>query len=241
LRAAFRPLLRILPLLGIVTAVLFIAFLRPEAEYLVAELTRHHAALSAFVAAHFPTAILAFAAVYFLTKALFLPAGPFLTATGGLLLGTAATTIAGSIAGAFAAALLYFVADRGIGRGLRARAIPFVDRIATGFRRYGFSYLVAFRLVPIVPFWAGCFVPALLGVRFSTYLLATLVGSFPSIFLYASLGQGLGAVLDEGDASWESLSRPAILAPLFGLAVLALIPVLWSKLRLFSSPPRKSV
>jgi uncharacterized membrane protein YdjX (TVP38/TMEM64 family) len=226
-----RSLARAIPILAIIAAILSIAFLRPEADYLLHELADHRADLDSWVAAHFATAVVAFAGIYFVTKAAFLPTGPVLTAVGGLLLGITAATIAGSVGGVLAAALLYVVADLGIGRGLRARAFPFVERVGAGFRRYGFSYLVAFRLVPIVPFWAGCFVPAILGVRFGTYLLATLVGSLPSIFLYASLGHGLGRVLDQGGASLEAFSRPDIVGPLFGLAALSLAPVLWGKLR----------
>jgi uncharacterized membrane protein YdjX (TVP38/TMEM64 family) len=226
-----RSLSRAVPILAIIAAVLSIVFLRPEADYLMRELADHRADLVAWVGGNFTTAVLAFAGVYFVTKAAFLPTGPLLTAIGGLLLGITATTIAGSVGGTLAAALLYIVADLGIGRGLRARAFPFVERVSAGFRRYGFSYLVAFRLVPIVPFWAGCFVPAILGVRFGTYLLATIVGSLPSIFLYASLGHGLGRVLDQGGSSIEAFSRPDIVGPLFGLAVLSLAPVLWGKLR----------
>jgi uncharacterized membrane protein YdjX (TVP38/TMEM64 family) len=226
-----RSLARAIPILAIAAAVLSLVFLRPEADYLLRELADHRAELAGWIAGHFTTAVIGFAAIYCVTKAAFLPTGPVLTAIGGLLLGIAATTIAASVGGALAAALLYVVADLGIGRGLRARAFPFVERVGAGFRRYGFSYLVAFRLVPVVPFWAGCFVPAILGVRFGTYLLATLVGSLPSIFLYASLGHGLGRALDQGGASLEVLSRPDIVGPLFGLAALSLAPVLWSKLR----------
>src|SRR5689334_653441 len=220
-----RPsLARIVVVLGAVAAVLSIVILRPEADYLLREFADHRAELADWIAGHFATAVVAFMAIYCITKAAFLPTGPVLTAIGGLLLGITATTVASSVGGALAAAILYVVAEFGIGRGLRARAIPFVEKVGAGFRRYGFSYLVAFRLVPIVPFWAGCFVPAILGVRFGTYILATLVGSLPSIFLYASLGHGLGRALDQGGASLDALSRPDIAGPLFGLAALSLAP-----------------
>jgi uncharacterized membrane protein YdjX (TVP38/TMEM64 family) len=226
-----RSLARAITILAIVAAVLSLVFLRPEADYLLRELADHRAELADWIAGHFATAVIAFGAIYCVTKAAFLPTGPVLTAIGGLLLGITATTIAGSIGGALAAALLYAVAELGVGRGLRARAFPFVEKVGAGFRRYGFSYLVAFRLVPVVPFWVGCFVPAILGVRFGTYILATFVGSLPSIFLYASLGHGLGKALDQGGAPLDALSRPDIVGPHFGLAALSLAPVLWSKLR----------
>lgn len=226
-----RSLPRLLGALVLLLALGAILLLRPELESLLRELAEHRAELGDWVGTHFATALLAFGAIYFVTKAAFLPTGPLLTAIGGLLLGVPATVAAASLGGAAAAALLYVVADLGIGRRLRARAFPFVERVSAGFRRYGFSYLVAFRLVPVVPFWAGCFVPAILGVRFGTYLAATIVGGLPSALLYASLGHGLGRALDQGSASLDAFSRPDIIGPLFGLAALAVAPVLWGKLR----------
>lgn len=226
-----RSLARLLGALALLLAVGAVLFLRPELQGLLTEVAEHKAELGAWVATHYATALLAFTAVYFVTKAAFLPTGPLLTALGGLFLGVPATAAAASLGGAAAAALLYVVADLGVGRRLRARAFPFVERASAGFRRYGFSYLVAFRLVPVVPFWAGCFVPAILGVRFGTYLAATIVGSLPSALLYASLGHGLGRALDQGPVSLDAFSRPDIIGPLFGLAALALAPVLWGKLR----------
>jgi uncharacterized membrane protein YdjX (TVP38/TMEM64 family) len=228
LRSALK---RGVPLLVLALAAVLIVFLRPETEFLLAEIAEHRAGLAELVLEHRVVAVLVFAGIYLLTKTLFVPTGPLLTAAGGLFLGVTTTTVAGSVAGAAAASILYAVADFGLGRSMRARAIPFMERIATGFRRYGFSYLVAFRLVPLVPFWAGCFVPAILGVPFGTYLAATLVGSLPSILIYASLGHGLGLLLDQGSASLDTFSRPDVALPLFGLAVLSLAPVLWSKLR----------
>ena len=228
-----RPMLaRAVPLLIIAAVIASVAFLRPEVEYLMRELGEHRAELGGWIGQHFLAAVVAYAVIYGATKAAFLPTGPLLTAAGGLFLGITATALASSVGGAMAACVLYVLVDLGVGRGLRARAIPFVDRVGAGFRQYGFSYLVAMRLVPIVPFWAGCLVPAILGVRFSTYIIATLVGSLPSILIYASLGHGLGRILDQGGgASMDAFSRTDIIAPLFGLAALSLATVLWKRWR----------
>jgi uncharacterized membrane protein YdjX (TVP38/TMEM64 family) len=227
-----RTLARAVPALIVAAVLASLVFLRPELEYVMRELGDHRADIAVWIEGHFVAAVLAFTAIYCVTKAAFLPTGPLLTAAGGLLLGITATTLASSLGGAVAAAVLYLLVDFGVGRSLRARAIPFVERVGAGFRRYGFSYLVAMRLVPVLPFWAGCLVPAILGVRFSTYIVATLVGSLPSIFLYASLGHGLGRILDQGGAaSLGAFSRADIILPLFGLAALSLAPVLWKRLR----------
>ncbi len=75
------------------------------------------------------------------------------------------------------------------------------------------------------PFWAVNLVPAFLGVRLRTYVVATFVGIIPATYIFASVGNGLGAVLDAGGTPDLGLiGRPEILLPLLGLAVLALLP-----------------
>jgi uncharacterized membrane protein YdjX (TVP38/TMEM64 family) len=95
-----------------------------------------------------------------------------------------------------------------------------------GFRRNAFSYLLVLRLVPIFPFWLVNLVPAFCGVSLGTYTLATLIGIVPGSFVYTSIGNGLGALLDRGETpdlmivfQWD------ILLPILGLAALALLPV----------------
>jgi len=86
-----------------------------------------------------------------------------------------------------------------------------------------FNYLLVLRLVPIFPFWLVNLVPALVGVRLPTYVLATFLGIVPGTFVYASLGNGLGSLVEEPDLA--IIFRPSLLVPIVGLALLALVPV----------------
>jgi uncharacterized membrane protein YdjX (TVP38/TMEM64 family) len=212
-----------LALLFAVAAVLF--WIRPDASLSMAQLQAHHVEIQAWVAAHYALAVLAFAAIHFTTKTFFIPSGPFMLVVAGYLLGTTVATATAVMSGCLAAGVLYVVADRAVGQPLRARAIPFVNRFAQGFRRYGFSYLVAMRLIPVMPFAVATVVPAILGVRFPTFIAATLVGGFPSQLIYASIGGALGTLVDEGVSAVEMLQSPRVLAPLLALALLALAPV----------------
>jgi uncharacterized membrane protein YdjX (TVP38/TMEM64 family) len=217
---------RALPLALLLAVAAVLLWTRPDASLSMAKLQAHHVEIQAWVAAHYALAVFAFAAIHFTTKTFLIPSGPFMTFAAGYLLGTTVATATAVLTGCLAAAVLYVVADRAIGRQLRARAIPFVDRVARGFRRYGFSYLVAMRLIPVMPFSVATIAPAILGVPFRTFLAATLVGGFPSQLIYASIGGALGTLADEGASAAEMLRSPRVLAPLFALAVLALAPVL---------------
>jgi uncharacterized membrane protein YdjX (TVP38/TMEM64 family) len=222
---------RVLPLALLLAVAAVLLWARPDASLSMAELQAHHVEVLDWVAAHYGLAVLAFAAIHFVAKTFLIPSGPFMTFAAGYLLGTTAATATAVLTGCLAAAVLFTVADRAVGQQLRARAIPFVDRIGRGFRRYGFSYLVAMRLIPVMPFSVATIAPAILGVPFRTFMAATLVGGFPSQLIYASIGGALGTLVDEGASAAEMLQSPRVLAPLFALAALALAPVLLNHLR----------
>jgi uncharacterized membrane protein YdjX (TVP38/TMEM64 family) len=101
-----------------------------------------------------------------------------------------------------------------------------------GFQENAFNYLLVLRLIPLFPFWIVNLVPAFLGVKLRTYMLGTLIGIIPGSFVFASVGAGLGSVLDSGqEFSPSSVLTPQIVIALIGLAVLALLPVAYRKWR----------
>jgi uncharacterized membrane protein YdjX (TVP38/TMEM64 family) len=93
------------------------------------------------------------------------------------------------------------------------------------------SYLIVLRLVPIFPFFIINLVPAFLGVPLPTFVLGTFVGIIPGSFVYTTVGAGLGSIFDAGGTfSLQGVLTPQIVAALVGLAVLALVPVIYRKI-----------
>jgi uncharacterized membrane protein YdjX (TVP38/TMEM64 family) len=89
------------------------------------------------------------------------------------------------------------------------------------------SALLVMRLVPAVPFFVGNLVPALVGVRFHTFVWTTMVGILPGAFVFTSLGVGLGGVFDQGKTPDLSLLWSAhVIVPILGLAALAGLPMI---------------
>jgi uncharacterized membrane protein YdjX (TVP38/TMEM64 family) len=75
-------------------------------------------------------------------------------------------------------------------------------------------------------------VPAFCGVSLRTYALATLIGIVPGSFVFASVGSGLGALLDRGETpDLKIVFQWNILLPILGLALLALLPVIVKRLQ----------
>jgi uncharacterized membrane protein YdjX (TVP38/TMEM64 family) len=220
------------PLIALAIAVA-VGFVLDLDRYLTfAALREHREVLTAFVDRNMALAALIYVVVYALAVALSVPGGAILTIAGGLLFGSMVATILVVFAATLGATLVFLIAKTALGDPLRARAGPFLKRMEAGFQEDAFNYLLVLRLIPLFPFWIVNLVPAFLGVPLRTYVLGTLIGIIPGSFVFASVGGGIGSVLDSGkDFSPSSVLAPQIVIALVGLAVLALLPVVYRKLK----------
>jgi uncharacterized membrane protein YdjX (TVP38/TMEM64 family) len=197
-----------------------------------AALREHREELLAFVERHPLLAPLAFTGLYAAVIALSVPGGALLTIAGGFLFGIVPATLYVLVGATAGATIVFLVARSALGESLRARAGPRIRRMEQGFRADALSYLLVLRLIPAFPFWLVNIVPALLGVPVRTYVLGTFLGIIPGSFVYASVGNGLGAVFEAGGTpDLGIIFKPAILLPIVGLAGLALLPVAYRRLR----------
>lgn len=177
--------------------------------------------------------------IYAAAVAVSFPGAVVLTIAGGLLFGVAQGT-ALAVCGATLGAVTFFLAARTALRPLLARrAGKLLERLRPGMENNGFSYVLALRLVPVVPFWLINIAAALGGVRLSAFTLATLLGIVPAGAVYASVGAGIGDVLAAGGRPDLSvILSPPVLLPLLGLAALAVLPQGWRWWRRRHPPER---
>jgi uncharacterized membrane protein YdjX (TVP38/TMEM64 family) len=196
------------------------------------QLERNRAQLLAFVERHPVLAPLVFMLIYAAVIALSIPGGAILTMAGGFLFGVVAATCYVVIAATCGATVVFLIARTALGDSLRHKAGPAMRRMEAGFRENALSYLLFLRLIPVFPFWLVNLVPAFLGVPLRTYMLATLVGIIPGSLVYASVGNGLGAVFEAGGRpDLAIIFKPEIILPIIGLAVLAILPVAYKKIK----------
>jgi uncharacterized membrane protein YdjX (TVP38/TMEM64 family) len=202
-------------------------------DYLSFEALRaHREELLALVERHPLLAPFAFTGLYAAVIALSVPGGAILTIAGGFLFGLAPATLYVLVGATAGATIVFLIARSALGETLRAKAGPRIRRMEEGFRADALSYLLVLRLIPLFPFWLVNIVPAFLGVPVRTYVLGTFIGIIPGSFVYASVGNGLGAVFEAGGTpDLGIIFEPAILLPIVGLAVLALLPVAYRKVR----------
>ena len=193
-------------------------------------LAARRAELQGAVAAQPLGTALAYVAIYAAAVAVSIPGAVVITLTGGLLFGTVFGTVL-AVIGATTGAILLFVAARSaLGPMLAARAGPWLERLRPGIERDGFNYILALRLIPVVPFWLVNLAPALIGMPLAPFAAATFLGIIPATAVFASIGAGIGHVLDAGGTPDLSviLSAPVLL-PLLALAALSLLPPIWKR------------
>jgi uncharacterized membrane protein YdjX (TVP38/TMEM64 family) len=221
-----------LPLIAIL-AVLAVALMLGAPDYLTWEtLGQRQAELQAMVARQPVWAALGYVCVYALGVAVSLPGAVVLTVSGGLLFGPVMGT-ALAVCGAWLGAVVLFLAARGaLAPVLAARAGTLLDRVRPGLERDGFSYVLALRLVPVLPFWLVNLAAALTGMRLLPYAAATILGIIPGTAIFAGVGSGIGSVLARGERpDLMVVLSPPVLLPLLGLAALSLLPVAWQAWR----------
>jgi uncharacterized membrane protein YdjX (TVP38/TMEM64 family) len=227
------PMLRrLLPVAILLVGLALFLLLDLERYFSFEMLSRHHAELTSWVAAHIALATFLFVLAYALVVAFSLPVAVIITPVGGFLFGIwlgAALSVIGATLGS----VLVFLAARTAFHDLfHARAGAALVRLEEGFRRDSFNYLLFLRLVPVFPFWLVNIVPALLGMKLGPYTLATLIGIIPGAIVYSSVGASFGMLIDRGERPDLSvIFEWRILLPLLGLAALSLLPVLYTRLR----------
>jgi uncharacterized membrane protein YdjX (TVP38/TMEM64 family) len=190
-----------------------------------------------------PLAVLAYAGAYVTGVALSVPGAVFLTILGGFLFGWLFGGTIAWLSATLGAVLVFLIARTSIGDILARKAGPRLQKLAEGFRRDAFSYLLFLRFLPIMPFWLTNLAPALLGVPVRTFAVASLIGLVPATFTFAAIGASLETLIAGQKAQMEhcvasgatncsfepsvwALLQPQHLAAFAALGVVSLVPVL---------------
>jgi len=218
---------------GLLLAGLLAFFAFDLNRYLSFELLREHRfTLLAQVDEHGFLALLAYIGIYIVVVAFSLPGGAVMTVSGGFLFGAVFGTIYTVVGATIGATVLFLIARSSLGEALRAKAGPRLGRMQDGFNENAMSYLLVLRLIPLFPFWLVNLAPALLGVKLRTYVTATLIGIIPATFVFSLIGAGLGSLFDAGETfTLKGAMTPEIIGALAGLALLALLPVTYKKIK----------
>ncbi|KZL20196.1 TVP38/TMEM64 family inner membrane protein YdjZ [Pseudovibrio axinellae] len=213
-------------------------------EFTLSNLIKNQHLLADYLARHPVLTPLFYFVVYVLAVALSFPGASLLTIAGGFLFGWFFGGVLTVIAATIGATLLFIAAKVSVGATLKERAGPFLDKMASGFRKNAFSYLLFLRLTPVFPFWLVNIAPALFHVPLPTYLIATSIGIIPGTFAYAFVGAGLDSVIEAQEQAnlgcaaagtcevqISALITPELIWAFAALGLVALIPPVIQRFR----------
>lgn len=234
-RAGWRNGRRFLPVAVIVAGLAF-GYLMGWHHYLRLDfLVESRALLKAWVAADPVLAPLVFGILYALAVAFSFPAASVLTVFAGFLFGWLLGGMVVVLAATAGATAIFLAARSAAGDVLTAKIGGRAARLARGFEKDAFGYLLVLRLAPVFPFFIVNIAPALFDVPLRTYLAATFLGILPGTFAYAYLGNGLDSVMLAAaragtDVRLADLVTPKITLALAVLAVVAAVPIVVRRL-----------
>ncbi|OWK43805.1 TVP38/TMEM64 family protein [Fimbriiglobus ruber] len=191
-----RPVwVRPLAVLLIVPSLIGVVYLcGPDPGASFTRLQQNLAELQAEVQARPALSLAIFVLVYVLVVGLSLPITPLLSLLAGALfgrwVGTGASTLAATIGATAAMLLSRYVFREWVQTCFGTRLAGLNRRL----ERDGAYYLLALRLLPIVPFWLINLAAGLTSIRPRTFALVSWVGMSPMTFLYVSAGTELATL-----------------------------------------------
>ena len=223
--------------IGVILGGLGLGYLFGLHEFLTFEsLVVHRDGFKTYVMGNIVMAGAVYLVVYAAAVAFSFPAASLLTILGGFLfdwfLGGTLTVFAATVG----ASILFLAARTALGDFLKKMAGSGVARLAHGFEKNAFGFLLALRLAPVFPFFVINIAPALFNVPLRIYVTATFIGILPGTYAYSYLGQGLDSVIrsakaDEENVSASDLVTTELTIAFAVLAVVAMIPFIVRKIR----------
>jgi uncharacterized membrane protein YdjX (TVP38/TMEM64 family) len=189
------------------------------------------AALRNYVVHHYWASVAAFIGIY-MTTALFVPGAIVLNMAGGFLFGVMPTALyvnAGATSGSFLALL---VSRHMLGTWLQERYAQQLQPLNRALERQGVSYLLAVRIIPVLPFFTVNYLVGLTRVPLKTFLWTTSLGMFPGSLIYAYAGLELGSINRP-----EDILSPRILSVLALIGIFILLPPIISILKRLRKRP----
>ncbi len=168
-----------------------------------------------------------------------IPASVVITVAAGLLFGIWQATLLSTIGVLLGSWLLFFATRLALGND-RHNAPALVERLRHGYAHHPVNYTLFLRVAPGLP-WGGVTV-ALAWLRCSWRLFtgATAVGALVMSIIESTIGAGIRDGLARGQQHFDLMAmlfNPYILLSLGGLAILALLPLMFGHLH---RPPPSS-
>lgn len=183
----------------------------------------HRAVLKAYAGEHYVLSVAIFISIL-VSTAFFVPGALVMSLLGGFLFGTAAAVVYIDTGMTLGAVLAFLAARYVFGNRIQKKFAGQLKKLNEEIKRYGPSYLIVLRIVPVMPFFAVNYLAATMKMSCLRFTVSTALGVLPGAFTYAYAGQQLSRV-----ESLKGLVSPGMILAIIAMAVLALLPVIVSR------------
>lgn len=187
------------------------------------------------IAAHPLLAYAIYVAALTVSIATAMPGPLFIIIAGGMLFGMPRAIALSLLAEVLGSLILFYAARFAFSAGKRPPP-RFVARIRQGYQANPVSYTLFLRFVPVLPFGGITVALAWLRCRVWLFTLATALGGLVMLVFETAIGAGVRHSIEQGKGLTPNLIlEPHVWLPMLALALLALIPIAWQRLRMAQS------
>jgi uncharacterized membrane protein YdjX (TVP38/TMEM64 family) len=184
-------------------------------------------AVKDFVGERYLVSVAAYVLCYTAVAGASIPGAAILTMLGGFAFSTIPAAVYTNM-GATAGAVIIFILTRYlIGGRLQSRFRDKLEKFNREIEKNGPNYLLTLRFIPLFPFWMINMLSGLTKIPLVTFAWTTSLGIIPGSLVYAFIGSRLNYINRP-----EDVLTGSVLAAFFLLALLSVLPVAFSKLKL---------
>ncbi|MBX3709163.1 MAG: VTT domain-containing protein [Gammaproteobacteria bacterium] len=229
---SFYTLIRKYAFLSLVLLISILFFYFDLYHYLTFDALKHYQAdAQRWTITHYKSAVSIYVLVFTLLIACAIPCATFLTLLGGFLFGIVAVFYA-TFSTTCGGIILFLATRTAIGSSITKKSTGWIKKIEHGFQQNAFNYLLTLRLIPIFPCWISNIGAGMLNVPMKTFISATVLGVFPSTFVYTLAGRSLDEILANNKGPLLNvILTPTVFFPLLGLAILSIFPVIYKSIK----------
>jgi uncharacterized membrane protein YdjX (TVP38/TMEM64 family) len=101
------------------------------------------------------------------------------------------------------------------------------------FKKSELNYLLVYRFVGGIPFAISNVLPCIFNVKTVNFLIATLIGIVPQVFIWVSLGSGLEKIIDQNEEApnfTKLITSPDIYVPIVAFIILVIVTIIIRKI-----------
>tara|TARA_B100001540_G_C15609317_1_gene552299 strand:+ start:55 stop:810 length:756 start_codon:yes stop_codon:yes gene_type:complete len=146
--------------------------------------------------------------------------------TSGFIFGTWVGSFIAVFSLTVGATLLYLFANFFLKNFIEQKFSKKFSSLSSKIRKNEFLFFVIYRFIGGIPFQIQNILPVLFKVKLKNYFFGSIIGMFPQIFIWVSLGSGLEKIIDQNmkfPNFLDLIVKKDIYLPIIGFIILILI------------------